>query len=135
MATITKKVQVCDLNHGGDDVEAVGKIEIHLPSGQTWKPDACAEHVAAVTELMQSFETKKARPSRATAPAKASRPARRHRAAKKRPARNPDAPAIRAWARDNGHQIPERGRMPIEIVDAFYAQQKKAPAKGRKATA
>ncbi|MBA0048556.1 Lsr2 family protein [Mycobacteroides sp. LB1] len=31
------------------------------------------------------------------------------------------SPAIREWARKNGHDISSRGRIPAEIVDAFNA--------------
>lgn len=32
-----------------------------------------------------------------------------------------DGPAIREWAREHGHQLAERGRIPSHIVDAFRA--------------
>lgn len=31
------------------------------------------------------------------------------------------AAEIRAWARDNGHDVPERGRVPSEVREAFFA--------------
>ena len=42
---------------------------------------------------------------------------------------------MRAWARDNGYEISDRGRLPAEITDAYVAAHpsgktaKKAPAK------
>lgn len=41
--------------------------------------------------------------------------------ARKRPARNPEVAAIRAWANDNGHKLSERGRIPAQVVDAYNA--------------
>lgn len=35
-----------------------------------------------------------------------------------------DGPAIRAWARTQGHELAERGRIPSHIVDAFHAATK-----------
>ena len=32
-----------------------------------------------------------------------------------------DYSAIRAWAKDNGYQVSERGRVPASIVDAYEA--------------
>src|SRR6266571_1038276 len=32
-----------------------------------------------------------------------------------------DGPAIREWAREQGHDLAERGRIPSHIVDAFHA--------------
>lgn len=34
-----------------------------------------------------------------------------------------DLDAIRAWARDNGHQVADRGRIKAEIVEAYDAAQ------------
>ncbi|WP_104109868.1 MULTISPECIES: Lsr2 family protein [unclassified Arthrobacter] len=34
-----------------------------------------------------------------------------------------DVAAIRAWARDNGYTVHERGRIQAEIRDAYYAAQ------------
>jgi hypothetical protein len=40
--------------------------------------------------------------------------------------------AIREWAKKNGHDVSDRGRIPAAVIDAFEAAQA-APAKGRKA--
>lgn len=40
-----------------------------------------------------------------------------------------DGPAIREWAREQGHQLAERGRIPSHIVDAFRAASGKGRAK------
>lgn len=32
-----------------------------------------------------------------------------------------DTADIRAWARDNGHQVSERGRIPAAIIQAYHA--------------
>jgi hypothetical protein len=56
----------------------------------------------------------------------------------------PDTSAVRAWARSNGYDVADRGRLPAELTDAYLAAQgdggksgqagepdaaKKAPAK------
>lgn len=33
----------------------------------------------------------------------------------------PDPKAVREWARANGHTVPERGRIPADVVAAFKA--------------
>lgn len=38
-----------------------------------------------------------------------------------RSASSNDGPAIREWAREQGHELAERGRIPSHIVDAFHA--------------
>ncbi|MFP1603018.1 histone-like nucleoid-structuring protein Lsr2 [Microbacterium sp. 2216-1] len=40
---------------------------------------------------------------------------------RRRAARNSDSAAIRAWAKEQGHEVSERGRIPAEIVDAYNA--------------
>jgi len=40
--------------------------------------------------------------------------------------------AIREWAKKNGHEVSDRGRIPAAVIQAFEAAQA-APAKGRKA--
>lgn len=32
-----------------------------------------------------------------------------------------DAAAIRAWAKENGHSVPDRGRIPAEVREAYEA--------------
>ncbi len=39
--------------------------------------------------------------------------------------------AIREWAKKNGHDVSDRGRIPAAVIDAFETAQS-APAKGRK---
>ena len=41
--------------------------------------------------------------------------------AKKPSTGGPTAAEIRAWAKDNGYDVPERGRIPQEVRDAFDA--------------
>jgi hypothetical protein len=39
----------------------------------------------------------------------------------------PDTSAVRAWAKDNGYEVADRGRLPAEVTDAYLA----ANGKGR----
>ena len=40
---------------------------------------------------------------------------------RKRPSRNPEVAAIRAWAKENGYTLSERGRVPAPILEAYRA--------------
>ncbi|MBP3976028.1 Lsr2 family protein [Microbacterium sp. BLY] len=40
---------------------------------------------------------------------------------RKRQARNPEVAAIRAWAKENGYTLSERGRVPAPILEAYRA--------------
>lgn len=46
----------------------------------------------------------------------------------------PDTSAVRAWARDNGYDVADRGRLPADVTDAFLAARRPAPAKKKAAT-
>jgi hypothetical protein len=41
----------------------------------------------------------------------------------RRPSNQQDLGAIRQWARDNGHQVSDRGRIPASVIEAFEAAQ------------
>jgi hypothetical protein len=43
----------------------------------------------------------------------------RRRAAGGRPAGNPETAKIRDWARKNGHQVSERGRISAQVTEAY----------------
>jgi hypothetical protein len=51
------------------------------------------------------------------------RAARPGGAGRKSPASSsgPSAPEIRAWAKSNGHDVPDRGRIPADVRQAFEA--------------
>lgn len=46
-----------------------------------------------------------------------------------------DGPAIREWARENGHELAERGRIPSHVVAEYRAATKGGRAKGDTVTA
>ncbi|MFD8740770.1 histone-like nucleoid-structuring protein Lsr2, partial [Streptomyces sp. NPDC059618] len=35
-----------------------------------------------------------------------------------------DAKAVRAWAADNGYEVSDRGRIPLEILTAYEDRQR-----------
>lgn len=41
-----------------------------------------------------------------------------------RKTKNPESRAIRAWAIENGYDVPSRGRIPVTIQNAFYNEKK-----------
>lgn len=46
------------------------------------------------------------------------------RAPSKSKGKNPEAAAIRAWAAENGHDVPARGRIPADVAAAYRAASK-----------
>lgn len=102
-----------------DDIDGsvleVGEGEtVHFSlNGTSYEIDLNSAHVE---ELRQAFEPyiSAGRRAGSSGSARASSP-------RKRPARNPEVAAIRAWANKNGYTLSERGRIPGPVVDAYNA--------------
>jgi hypothetical protein len=102
-----------------DDIDGsvleVGEGEtVHFSlNGASYEIDLNASHV---DELRQAFE-----PYISAGRRSGTSTSSRSSNTRKRPARNPEVAAIRAWANENGHKLSERGRIPAAIVDAYNA--------------
>lgn len=84
--------------------------------GITYEIDLHAENAARLRDSLAEWvghgrRVGGARPRKAGA----SKPAAR------RPASGTDTTAIREWARSNGHQVSERGRIKAEVIEAYNA--------------
>lgn len=103
-----------------DDIDGsvleVGEGEtVHFSlNGTAYEIDLNAAHV---DELRQAFEPYISAGRRAGSSSSGTRAS----SSRKRPARNPEVAAIRAWAKENGHALSERGRIPAPILDAYNA--------------
>jgi hypothetical protein len=118
MAQRTKVVVVCDRLRC--EVEAVGNVEITI-NGQRRRLDLCAEHLAELRKDMRPWLRSSAEPGSSTRKP-SSRTARRSATTRSgKPRRNTDGPAIRAWAAENGWDLPERGRIPADVREAYTA--------------
>lgn len=104
MAKRTRVIMVDDLD--GAEIDGVGKTVTFAHAGITYEIDlteinaqrldaALAPYIAAARRI----DTRRA----AAAPAK------------------PDLPAIRAWAKEHGVKVSERGRVSKEVQDAYRA--------------
>ncbi|MCS3443737.1 histone-like nucleoid-structuring protein Lsr2 [Microbacterium phyllosphaerae] len=102
-----------------DDIDGtvleVGEGEtVHFSlNGASYEIDLNTAHAE---ELRKAFEPYISAGRRA-----ASSGAVRSAAPRKRPGRNPEVAAIRAWANDNGYTLSERGRIPAPVVEAYNA--------------
>jgi len=105
-----------------DDIDGsvleVGEGEtVHFSlNGASYEIDLNAAHVE---ELRKAFEPYISAGRRAGS--SGSSGSARGSAARKRPARNPEVAAIRAWANSNGYSLSERGRIPAPVVEAYNA--------------
>lgn len=113
MAQKVQVVLIDDIDGG----EAAETVTFGL-DGVTYEIDLSDEHAA---QLRDAFATWVANGRRVTGRS-SSRPATRRSAPSGRSASGTaDPAAIRAWARENGHTVNERGRISADVVAAYEA--------------
>ena len=112
MAQKVQVLLVCDVHDG--DVEGTETVAFGL-DGSSYEIDVCDDHAAALRDSFAPFVGAARRAGRA--PARAATTPRRGRPAKA----NDRTAEIREWARSNGHQVSERGRLSATLVAAYEA--------------
>jgi hypothetical protein len=108
---MAQKVQVmllCDLDDG--DVDAVETLQFSL-GNTSYEVDVCAKHAQQLREGLEPFVAH----GRKASAAGAGR--RRQRTAGDRQ----DTASVRAWAKEKGIHINERGRIPANVVKEYEA--------------
>lgn len=86
--------------------------------GGSYEIDLSSANAARLRDAIRPF-TAKARRVQNVA-----RPARGGAAAAAPAKRNPETAAIREWAKENGYNVSDRGRIHQDIQDAYYAAKK-----------
>lgn len=76
--------------------------------GMSYEIDLLAKNAAALRKMLAAYVA-------------AARPVKPSRGARRRRATEPDARQIKAWARDKGYEVADRGRIPGQIRDAYKA--------------
>ena len=114
MAQKVQVLLVCDLHDG--DVEGTETVAFGL-DGSSYEIDVCDDHAADLRDAFAPYVGAARRAGRA--PARAAAPRRGRPAGS---AKTGDRTAeIREWARANGHQVSERGRLSATLVAAYEA--------------
>ena len=101
-----------------DGSEASGTVSFAL-DGRAYEIDLSDDNAARLRDSLAAFvaaarrtggrRSRGQRSSTSEAPAAPARPSREATA------------AIRTWARENGHEVSERGRIPKAVVEAYQA--------------
>ena len=113
---------VCDLHD--DEVEGTETVAFGL-DGSSYEIDVCDEHAGELRDAFAPYVGGARRAGRGAAPAQ-----RRARSSsgggggKATSGGNGDrqrVQEIREWARSNGHQVSERGRLSAAVVSAYEA--------------
>ncbi|KAJ1684545.1 hypothetical protein LUZ63_020300 [Rhynchospora breviuscula] len=94
-----------------DESEAEETVSFGL-DGKEYLIDLNAEHAAALRDALAPYVGHARAAGRKSGGARRSSPA-------SAPKSSSDATAIREWARGNGFEVPERGRLPKEVKEAY----------------
>ena len=117
MAQKVQVLLVCDLHE--DEVEGVETVSFGL-DGSSYEIDTCEQHGAELRDAFARYVGSARRAGRpAAAPAQ-----RRSRGTSRSSSGGGDrerVQAIREWARSNGHQVSERGRLSSSVIEAYEA--------------
>ena len=98
----------------GGDVWHDGRSWRQIRRGKEYAIDLNEERQARLQEILAEFENKmnsyvtKARAVSKSRPGKASKAAPSY-----------DAKVVRSWAADNGYEVGDRGRIPLDILSAY----------------
>lgn len=109
-----------------DDIDGSTPAETYyfISGGKQYGVDLSEENAKELQDTLKRHEeelSKYVNPDRAigSISAQSSQPARRRSTA------NPDTAKIREWARANGYEVADRGRIPDEIREAYKADKNK----------
>jgi hypothetical protein len=102
----------------GGEVDSEKAVELSF-GGVDYRTDLCAQHTAELTAALDPFLSVAERAD--TRRRSVSTTARATDGGPRRPTRRDPAQvgAIRTWARANGYEISDRGRIPREVEDAY----------------
>jgi hypothetical protein len=117
MAQKVQVLLVCDLHE--DEVEGIETVAFAL-DGASYEIDVCEQHGNDLRDAFAPYVGAARRAGRAATGAGQ----RRGRATAGRSAGSGDKQRvadIREWARNNGHQVSERGRIAASVLQAYEA--------------
>lgn len=119
---MAQKVQillVCDLHD--DEVEGTETVAFGL-DGSSYEIDLCDEHAGELRDAFAPYVGGARRAGRAAAPAQRRRSGGTGGTGKATtPGDRQRVQEMREWARNNGHQVSERGRLSAAVVSAYEA--------------
>jgi hypothetical protein len=108
MAQKTVVTVVCDLPHDGE-IEGNETVSFAF-DGTAYEIDVCSAHAKELNDLFGGYTSHARRVSAAT----------RRRKTRSGPGRERSS-EIRAWARERGEKVSERGRIPASIIQEYEA--------------
>lgn len=113
MAQKVQVLLVCDLHEGEEEGSETVSFSL---DGSSYEIDLCTDHAASMRDDLATYVGSARRAGRSGGSTAARRPGRPARPASADKQRVQD---IREWARKNGHQVSERGRLSSVVVEAY----------------
>src|SRR3954471_18144614 len=110
----TKSVTVTEFIDDLDGGKADRTVTFAV-DGTTYEIDLSKKNASAFDKALKPYAEAARKLRRSPAKPAARGSARRRRQT------GPDLPAVREWARANGHTVSDRGRVPATILDAYAA--------------
>jgi hypothetical protein len=110
VATYTDIKLVDDLDRGPADETVQFSLD-----GRDYEIDLSTQHAQALRENLADYAEHARRAGKRDKPGR-----RRHSDRESGPDRA-EVAAIRTWARENGHEVSDRGRIPKTVVEAYRA--------------
>lgn len=83
-------------------------------NGESWVIDLSAKNRAALEKALKPYIAKATEQGRRSRPGKAARSSSRSKS-------RTDLAAVREWAKNNGHQVSDRGRISAHVLKAYDA--------------
>ena len=102
-----------------DGSDAVGTVAFAL-DGKSYEIDLSDDNAARLRDSLSSFVAAARRSGSSARRGRGQRTATEGAPAPARADREATA-AIRTWARENGHEVSERGRIPKAVVEAYQS--------------
>ncbi len=105
----------CDFTHD----ELTDAITTHIVAldGKTVEIDVCEQHDTVLTEQVGVYVNLGRSVKDASAPAR--KTSRNGHGRRNRSSAGYDPSVVRAWGKANGYEVPERGRLSNDVVDAW----------------
>lgn len=118
MAQKVQVLLVCDLHD--DEVEGTETVAFGL-DGSGYEIDVCDAHAGELRDAFAPFVGAARRAGRPQAGSGARRGGRSSARSGGAGSDRERVQAIREWARQNGHQVSERGRLSSTVIEAYEA--------------
>jgi hypothetical protein len=121
MARTVRITLVDDLN-GTEIVEGEGRTVTFALNGTEYEMDLTNKNAEALEKALGKYVEKARKVGKVSAARRGSQ-AGRGNLSVVRDANKPDPKVVRAWATENGIEVPARGRIPNDVVEKFQAAQ------------